>query len=144
MSFLLDTNVLSELRKRRSADPQVRAWYGTVQDSELFTSVLVIGEIRRGIELKRRTDPAFAVRLERWLQWIRKDFRDKILPITPEIAEMWGTLLLTHPVAEPDGLVAATAIYHHLVLVTRNVRDVQRSGATILNPWETDSPRRRR
>jgi toxin FitB len=135
MPFLLDTNILSELRKRRLADPNVQAWYGTVPDSELFTSVLVIGEIRRGIELKRPTNPAFATKLERWLRWIQQNFQDKILPVTQEIAEVWGALSPTRPLAEPDGLIAATAIHHDLTLVTRNVRDVQRSGVTILNPW---------
>jgi predicted nucleic acid-binding protein len=136
MPFLLDTNILSELRKRRLADPKVQAWYSTVQDSELFTSVLVIGEIRRGIELKRSTNPAFAAKQERWLRWLQQDFQNKILPVTQEIAEVWGTLSPTRPLAEPDGLIAATAMCHNLILVTRNVRDVQRSGVTILNPWD--------
>jgi toxin FitB len=135
MPFLLDTNILSELRKRGLADPNVQAWYGTVPDSELFTSVLVIGEIRRGIELKRPTNSAFATKLERWLRWIQQNFQDRILPVTQEIAEVWGALSPTQPLAEPDGLIAATAIHHNLTLVTRNVRDVQRSGVTILNPW---------
>jgi toxin FitB len=136
MPFLLDTNVLSELRKRRLANPKVQAWYSTVQDSELFTSVLVIGEIRRGIELKRPTNPGFAAKLERWLRRIQEDFQSKILPVTQEIAEAWGTLSPTRPLAEPDGLIAATAMHHNLILVTRNVRDVERSGVAILNPWE--------
>ena len=126
MPFLLDTNILSELRKRHLANPKVRAWYNTVEDSELFTSVLVIGEIRRGVELKRPTNPAFAAKLERWLQSIQQDFRHRILPVTQEIAEVWGTLSPTRPLAEPDGLIAATAMHHNLILVTRNVRDVQR------------------
>ena len=136
MPFLLDTNILSELRKRRLVNPKVQAWYSTVPDSELFTSVLVIGEIRRGIELKRPTDPTFAAKLERWLRGIQQNFQDKILPVTQEIAEVWGALSPTRPLAEPDGLIAATAIHHSLTLVTRNVRDVQRSGVTILNPWD--------
>jgi len=137
MPFLLDTNILSELRKRRLANSNLLAWYNTVQSSELFTSVLVIGEIRRGIELKRPTNPAFAAKLERWLRWIQQDFQYRILPVTQEIAEVWGTLSPTRPLAEPDGLIAATAMHHNLILVTRNVRDVQRSGVTILNPWDT-------
>jgi len=122
--------------KRRLANPQLLAWYNTVQNSELFTSVLVIGEIRRGIEFKRPTNPGFAAKLERWLRWIQQDFQDRILPVTQEIAEVWGTLSPTRPLAEPDGLIAATAMHHNLILVTRNVRDVQRSGVTILNPWD--------
>ncbi len=136
MAFLLDTNILSELRKRGLANPKVQAWYSTVQNSELFTSVLVIGEIRRGIELKRPKNPAFAAKLERWLRWIQQDFQNKILPLTQQIAEVWGTLSPTRPLAEPDGLIAATALHHNLILVTRNVRDVQRSGVSILNPWD--------
>jgi predicted nucleic acid-binding protein len=136
MPFLLDTNILSELRKRGLANPKVQAWYSTVQNSELFTSVLVVGEIRRGIELKRAQNPAFAAKLERWLRWIQQDFQNKILPVTQQIAELWGTLSPTRPLAEPDGLIAATAMHHNLILVTRNVRDVQRSGVSILNPWD--------
>jgi len=136
MAFLLDTNILSELRKRRLANPKVQAWYAAVQDSELFTSVLVIGEIRRGIELKRPTNPAFAANLERWLRWLQQDFQDNILPVTQEIAEVWGTLSPTRPLAEPDGLIAATAMHYNLILVTRNVRDVQRTGVNTLNPWD--------
>jgi len=136
MAFLLDTNILSELRKRRLANARVQAWYNTVRSAELFTSVLVIGEIRRGIELKRATDPAFAAKLERWLRWIQQDFQDKILPVTQEIAEVWGTLSPMRSLAEPDGLIAATAMHHNLILVTRNVRDVRRSGVGVLNPWD--------
>ena len=104
MPFLLDTNILSELRKRRLADPKVQAWYSTVQDSELFTSVLVIGEIRRGIELKRSTNPAFAAKLERWLRWLQQDFQNKILPVTQEIAEVWGHSLQRDPWLNPMAL----------------------------------------
>ena len=136
MPFLLDTNILSELRKRHLANPKVQAWYYTVENSELFTSVLVIGEIRRGVELKRPTNPAFAAKLERWLRSIQQNFQDRILPVTQEIAEVWGTLSPTRPLAEPDGLIAATAMHHNLILVTRNIRDVQRSGVAILNPWD--------
>jgi toxin FitB len=137
MPFLLDTNILSELRKGRLANAKVQGWYNIVQNSDLFTSVLVIGEIRRGIELKRPTNPAFAAKLERWLRWLQQDFRKKILPVTQEIAEISGTLSPGRPLAEPDGLIAATAMHHNLILVTRNVRDVERSGVTILNPWDT-------
>jgi toxin FitB len=136
MPFLLDTNILSELRRGRLANPSVQAWYSKVDNSDLFISVLVIGEIRRGIELKRPANPAFAVKLERWLKWIQEDFQNNILPVTQEIAEVWGTLSPTRPLAEPDGLIAATALHHNLILVTRNVRDVRRSGVTILNPWD--------
>jgi len=86
--------------------------------------------------LKRPTNPAFAANLERWLRWIPQDFQNNILPVTKEIAEVWGTLSPNPPLAEPDGLIAATAMHYNLILVTRNVRDVQRSGGTILNPWD--------
>jgi toxin FitB len=105
---------LSELRKRRLANANVQAWYRTVDNSDLFTSVLVIGEIRREIELKRPTNPAFAAKLERWLKWIQEDFQNKILPVTLEIAEVWGTLSPTRLMTESDGLIAATAMYHNL------------------------------
>jgi len=117
MAFLLDTNVLSELRKRRRNEPKVQGWLGSVDSEDLFTSVIVVGEIRRGIEKVRPTDPVFA-------------------SITKEIAEFWGTICPSDPLPEPDGLIAATALHHGMTLVTRNVEHVQRSGVKLLNPWE--------
>ena len=135
MAFLLDTNVLSELRKGDRANPSVSAWYATTESRELFTSVLVLGEIRHGIEKKRAKDPMFATRLEHWLQGVMRDYQSHILAITLEVAELWGSLALTQTVSEPDGLIAATALFHDLTLVSRNESDFKATDVKTLNPW---------
>jgi predicted nucleic acid-binding protein len=136
MAFLLDTNVISELRKRRRNDSKVQVWLSSVPSDDLFTSVIVIGEIRRGIEKIRPADPVFASRLELWLHALQSDYQGRLLSITEEIAEFWGTLCPNDPLPEPDGLIAATALYHGMTLVTRNVEHVQRSGVNLLDPWQ--------
>ena len=133
MSFLLDTNVISEARKP-AGDPNVRAWLASVRGAELYLSVLVVGEIRQGIERLRRRDPRHAV-FEAWLATLRLDYADRILPVTAEIAEEWGRLNVPDPVAAIDGLLAATAHVHGLTLVTRNTADVARTGVALLNPF---------
>jgi predicted nucleic acid-binding protein len=140
MAFLLDTNVVSELRKKRRNDPKVQAWLSSVSSDDLFTSVIVIGEIRRGIEKVRPADPVFASQLELWLHTFQSDYQDRILSITEEIAEFWGTLCPNDPLPEPDGLIAATALHHGMALVTRNVEHVHRSGVQLLNPWQIQVP----
>ncbi|MBV8099701.1 MAG: type II toxin-antitoxin system VapC family toxin [Verrucomicrobia bacterium] len=97
--------------------------------------MLVVGEIRHGIEKKRAKDPMFATRLEHWLQRIAHDYQSHILAITLEVAELWGALALTQTVSEPDGLIAATALFHHLTLVSRNENDFKATGVKTLNPW---------
>lgn len=134
MSFLLDTNVLSELRKP-AADRKVRAWFRDLT-ADLYTSVLVVGEIRRGVELKRRRDPAAAKVYDRWLEELLQSYAENILPVTPAIALRWGSLCLDQPVPVVDGLLAATALEHGLTLVTRNTRDLERTGAQVLNPFQ--------
>lgn len=116
-------------------DPSVQAWYATTDSRELFTSVLVIGEIRHGIEKKRIKDPMFAAKLERWLQEIVRDYQSQVLTISLEIAELWGSICLNQTVSEPDGLIAATALFHDLTLVSRNESDFKKTGAKTLNPW---------
>ena len=138
MAFLLDTNVVSELRKKRRNEPKVQRWLSSVYSEDLFTSVIVVGEIRRGIEKIRPTDPVFASQLELWLHKLQIDYKDRILSITEEIAEFWGTICPNDPLPEPDGLIAATALHHGITLVTRNVEHVRRSGVKLLNPWEND------
>jgi toxin FitB len=137
MEFLLDTNVVSELRKKRRNEPKVQSWLSSVYSEDLFISVIVIGEIRRGIEKVRPTDPVFASQLELWLRRLQVDYRDRILSVTEEIAEFWGTICPNDPLPEPDCLIAATALHHGMTLVTRNVEHVQRSGVKLLNPWES-------
>jgi predicted nucleic acid-binding protein len=134
VSWLVDTNVLSELRKGERANQGIRAWLAEARDEELFTSVLVIGEIRRGIESIRRRDIPSALALEQWLTRITVDFGDRILPIDVRVADRWGALNVPDPIPTVDGLLAATALVHDLVLVTRNVRDVAGTGAALLDP----------
>jgi predicted nucleic acid-binding protein len=133
--LLLDTNVLSELRKGGRADPHVRAWLTKAEDSSLFSSVLVVGEIRRGIETLRRRDAVSARALDRWLARLELAYADRLLPIDRAVAEEWGRLDAAFGLPVVDGLLAATARVHDLVLVTRNTKDVLRTGIRLLNPF---------
>ena len=138
MSFLLDTNILSEARKP-AGNPNVRAWIGSVSGTDLYLSVLVIGEIRQGIERLRRRDPAQAAVYESWLTTLRRDYADRIVPITADIAEQWGRFNVPDSISTIDGLLAATAQVMGMTLVTRNTADVARSGVRVLNPFEPAS-----
>ena len=133
--FLLDTNVLSERRKGPRSNPHVSAWFDSVADDELFLSVLVVGEIRKGVELARPNDPIKARALETWLAGLKQVYGDHLLPITPTVADQWGRLAALRPLATTDGLLAATALVHNLTFVTRNVADVAHTGVTLLNPF---------
>jgi predicted nucleic acid-binding protein len=134
VSYLLDTNVLSELRKPQG-NPNVRAWFEGVYSDALFLSVLVLGEIRQGVERLRRRDEAQAAVFEHWLNGLGRHYGERILPIDAAVAERWGRLNASDPLPVIDGLLAATAAVHSLTLVTRNTRDVQRSGVPLLNPF---------
>ncbi|MFQ5548792.1 MAG: type II toxin-antitoxin system VapC family toxin [Woeseia sp.] len=135
MSFLIDTNVISEIRKQDRMDPHVAAWFSTIADEDLYLSVLVIGEIRQGIERTRPRDPQKAVALDRWLTQVRQSFGRRILPITVSIAEEWGRLNRVRPLPAIDSLLAATAHVNGLTLVTRNVADIADTGVTCLDPF---------
>lgn len=135
MSFLLDTNVVSELRKGKRAHPGVTGWIAGVGDEDLFLSVLVAGEIRQGVEAVRTRDPVSAARLERWLSTLIESYAERILPVDLGVATLWGRLNVPEPTPAVDGLLAATAIVHGLTLVTRNTRDVARTGVQIVNPF---------
>ena len=135
MSWLLDTNVVAEIRKGRRGNPGVVRWAGT-REGESWLSVLTVGEIRRGIERKRRTDQVTAQRLEVWLQGLVGSFGSRILAVDARVAEVWGRLNVPDPVPTVDGLIAATALVHDLTLVTRNVRDVASTGVRVLNPFD--------
>ena len=134
MSFLLDTNVVSEIR-RKTADPGVTAWFASVPADQLFLSVLVVGEIRQGIERLARRDPAQAEIFERWLSRLVSVYHDRIVPVTADVAEAWGRLNVPDPVPVVDGLMAATALVHGWTLVTRNVGDVASTGVRLLDPF---------
>ena len=136
MSFLLDTNVVSEIRQRRRGSAEVLTWYASTSEDELYLSVLVLGDVRRGIERLRGRDPAQARVLERWSMQLRATFADRILPVDAEVAEEWGRIGAATPIPPEDGLMAATAKVHGLVFVTRNVAHVAHTGVRVLNPWE--------
>jgi predicted nucleic acid-binding protein len=136
MAYLLDTNIISELRKR-TPDPHVVAWHQKHATADAYVSVLVLGEITQGIERIRPRDATQADALERWLARLVVAYQDRVLPVTAEVAEEWGRLgASSQPPPVVDGLMAATAKVHRLVLVTRNVADVARTGVPVLNPFE--------
>lgn len=135
MDFLIDTNVVSELRKV-APDPHVVAWHQRHATASAFLSVLVLGEIRQGIERLRPRDARRAEALDRWLSGLMSTYQDRILPVTRAIAEEWGRLnAAPHPPPPADGLMAATARVHRLTLVTRNVAHVAATGVTVVNPF---------
>jgi predicted nucleic acid-binding protein len=136
VSFLLDTNVVSEIRKGPRADKRVMRWLSEAEDGELHLSVLVLGELRQGVERLRTRDAASAERLDRWLRRLGEDYAGRILAIDEPVAQLWGRLNVPDPLPTIDGLMAATALVHDLTLVTRNTRDVARSGARLLNPFD--------
>lgn len=137
MGFLIDTNILSEIQKGERADVGVKTWYANCNPDDLFLSVLVVGEIRQGIERLRRRDPAQAERLEQRLADVLYMMQGRVLPITESIAQRWGSINSPDPLPVIDGLLAATALEYKLTLVTRNVRDVKRSGVLFLNPFSS-------
>jgi predicted nucleic acid-binding protein len=135
VKFLLDTNVISEIRKRDRADPNVARWVARTPVEEIGTSVVVLAEIRRGIELKRRRDPQQAKALDRWFAQMRIRLGDRVLPIDEPIADAWARLAIPDPLPLIDGLLAATAKVHGLTLVTRNVADIAPTGVVFLDPF---------
>ncbi len=135
MSYLVDTNVISELRKGRRAEPAVLAWFAAVDDEELYLSVLTLGEIRRGIESIRRRDVAAAAALDSWLGRISETHRERVLPVDRAVAEEWGRINVPDPLPVVDGLLAATARVNGLTLATRNVADIAPTGVEHLNPF---------
>jgi predicted nucleic acid-binding protein len=132
--YLLDTNVISETRKIR-ANPDVMAFLGRTDSAALFLSVLTLGELRKGVEAKRRSDPAVADQLGAWVDGIETTFTDRLLEVDASVARLWGELSAARSLPVIDTLIAATAIQRGLTLVTRNVRDVADTGVATLDPW---------
>ena len=135
--FLIDTNIISEVRRGDRCDARVAAWYAGIKDTDLFLSVMVTGEIRKGIELVRSRDRPTAVALERWLRDVERAFGRRILPVDARVADTWGKMSAIRPVPVIDGLLAATAKTHELTLATRNASDIKGLGATVVNPFNS-------
>ena len=137
--YLLDTNVLSEFRKKQQANKGVKRFFASVikNGDEVFLSVITVGEIRRGIELLRhRKDVTQANQLDKWLGALLSTYQDNILEIDQDIAQLWGVLRAPHAENALDKLIAATAVVHGLIVVTRNVRDFVGTGAEVFDPFE--------
>ena len=135
MSYLLDTNVLSETRKRQP-DARVTDWTTETLPERMHVSVLTLGEIEQGIaRIRGRGDQQQAAGLERWLREVEQGFADRILPVTLSVASAWGRQQYARPLPVIDALIAATARAHELTVVTRNVKDFERSGVQVLNPF---------
>ena len=134
--YLLDTNVISEVRKGRRCHEGVAAWYAQVSPSDLFLSALITGEIRKGVELARRRDPQKAKVLEAWLNDLEIRFSDRIIAVDIRVADTWGRMTAQRVVPVIDGLLAATAKVHGLTFVTRNIRQVLNLGTDLLDPFD--------
>ena len=133
--FLIDTNVLSELRKGARADRGVTGWFRSSNGDDMHLSVLTAGELQNGIERLRRRDAQSAVVLEAWLSEVVDTFEDRILPVDLDVARVWATLGVPDPVPVIDGLLAATARCHGLTMVTRNVTHFRTAGVDVINPF---------
>jgi predicted nucleic acid-binding protein len=138
-SYLLDTNVVSELRRARP-DERVVAWYSSVAAADLYLSVLTVGEIEQGIRRLAPRDPDRAAVLTGWLDELTRGFADRILPVTSAVARRWAMLDAARTLPVVDSLIGATAVEHGAVLVTRNVRDLAGSGVPVLDPFAAPGP----
>jgi predicted nucleic acid-binding protein len=136
VNYLLDTNVISEVRKGGRCDANVARWYASIDDRQIYLSVLVLGEIRKGVERVRPGDLALARVLEQWLDTVIGSFPERILPVDQSVADEWGRLTAKRSVSTVDALIAATANVHRMTLVTRNIADVADLGANVLNPFD--------
>lgn len=138
--YLIDTNVISEIRKGRRANAGVRRFFKRVvaDETAVFLSVVTVGELRRGVDLIRhRGDRDQAQRLEVWLDHVLEEYSDFILDLDSAIAQIWGRLRVPHPEQALDKQIAATALIHDLTVVTRNDRDYGATGVKILNPFDS-------
>lgn len=132
--YLLDTNVISAIRRPDRA-PQVAAWLRSVDEQQLFLSVITIGEIARGIALQQVRDPAFARDLQDWLDRTTMLFADRLLPFAAEDARIWGQLSARIGHTGADLMIAASALRHDATVVTGNVSDFTPAGVKVVNPF---------
>jgi toxin FitB len=135
--YLLDTNVVSETRKKRP-DTGVTAFLAAADSAGLFLSVLTLGELRKGVEARRKTDPVAADQLSGWVDTIETEFADRLLCVDAPTATLWGELSAGRSLPVIDTLIAATAIRHGITLVTRNMGDFESTGALLVDPWQLD------
>ena len=134
--YLIDTNVVSELRKGQRADAGVRRWIADCDGDAMYLSVLTAGELRRGVERVRRRDAEGAMALQRWLANPLETYADRMLPVDLDVADTWGTLGVPDPLPVIDGLLAATARCHGLTVVTRDEEHFRLAGAAVVNPFD--------
>ncbi|KAA1189104.1 type II toxin-antitoxin system VapC family toxin [Photorhabdus heterorhabditis] len=137
--YVLDTNVVSELRKVRvgKADPNVAAWTESVDAASLYVSAITIMELELGVLLIERKDATQGAMLRAWLeQHVLPEFSGRTLPVDTAVAQRCARLHVPDKSCERDALIAATALVHGMTVVTRNVADFKSTGVTILNPWE--------
>lgn len=134
--YLLDTNVVSETRKRR-ADDRVLAFLSAADASRLFLSALTVGELHKGVLARQRTDPYAAAGLASWVEGIETAFADRIIGIDAAVARLWGELSVDRPRPVIDTLIAATALAHGLTLVTRDGQDLAGIEVPLLDPWRS-------
>ena len=136
--YLVDTNIISEMRKKSKANKGVRAFFKQAieDETQIFISVVTVGELRRGVELIRhRSDVRQANQLEKWLDALLTEYQDHILDINQDIAQLWGRLRVPHPENALDKQIAATALIYELTVVTRNHKDFVKTGVRVLNPF---------
>jgi len=136
--YLVDTNVVSELRKGDRCDANVARWFAELKDEDVFLSVLTVGEIRRSVEGIRRRDRRAASTLDGWLERLLAVHGDRLVPVDREIADEWGRLNVPDPLQVVDGLLAATAKVKGLTLATRNLRHVAGKGARVVDPFSPE------
>ncbi len=135
MAYILDTNILSELRRGRKCDQKVRRWVEGVDALDMFISVVTLGEIRAGVESLRLRDPQQAAVIERWLLTLPRKYAGRTLTVTAKEADRWGRLSPNQRPGAGDGLIAATALQHGLIVATRNTSDFERCGVPLVNPF---------
>lgn len=140
MNVLVDTNVISELKRGRNADTSVADWFTAIPPERVFTSVVVLGEIRRGIELLARRDKRQADMIERWYATMRLRLGSRVLAVDEPVMTVWSRISVPEMLPAYDGLIAATALVHGMTVATRNTADYLRVGVDVTNPW-IEAPR---